>query len=128
MGMRNRANFVRAWAALSLAGCGLATFVVQQYDGPPRPRESIAIIRINAGQGIDSLDGETLRAVPAKGTRFHVEVLPGAHEGELREPAVGLTESVNVRFSAEAGKVYRIAVQGGVNGNVAARAFEVDRN
>src|SRR5579859_3641629 len=91
-------------AAAWLASCGSATFVVQQYPGPPKPRETIAIIRVNGGgTPLTSLDGDPLRIEPEKGTRFHIEVLPGDHEVGVSVPEPGLPSGVTVRFLAEPG-------------------------
>jgi hypothetical protein len=115
-----------AWLGVVLVCCGGPTFVVQQYSGPQRARESIAVIRVNGGgPRLTTLDDESL-VVPERGTRFHIEVLPGVHELQVDDPNVGLYAS-RVRFVAEAGKVYRIVVRPALTGQPNAQAFEVDR-
>src|SRR5882672_11625 len=69
-------------AAAPLAGCSRGmTFVMQHYDGPPRPKSSVALIRVNAGPGPDlvTVDGDPLPLgrVLEPGNRLHIEVLPG---------------------------------------------------
>jgi hypothetical protein len=126
MSVRTFAYGVLGCLAVVAAACGLATFVVQQYDGSPRPRETIAIIRVITGEAIVFLDGQPLRAIPAAGTRFHIEVLPGVHEVENLVDGVGVT-GARVRFVADAGKVYRIVGQRTGAAHVTAQAYEVDR-
>src|SRR5689334_7599490 len=110
MGRRNG-----GWGALACVGalfvcCVGPTYVVQQYAGPARPRESIAVFRVNgSGPRVATLDDGRL-VIPEKDTRFHIEVLPGVHEVEVEDPNLGLTAS-RVRFVAEANKVYRIVVR-----------------
>jgi hypothetical protein len=113
-------------AALLMGGCGTATFIVQQYDGKPLPRERIALLRINGGSALrlESLDGERLN-YELKGleNRVHIEMLPGVHEIGVSDPEDGLLQVR--RFRAEPGKVYRPALidapQAG--GRLAARVF-----
>jgi hypothetical protein len=115
-----------AWIGVVLVCCGGPTFVVQQYGGPQRSHESIAIIRVNGGgPRLTTLDDERL-VVPEKGTRFHIEVLPGVHELQVDDPNLGLFAS-RVRFVAEADRVYRIVVRQALTGQPTAQAFEVDR-
>jgi hypothetical protein len=99
----------------SFAGCGRGmTFVMQHYEGPPRPRDHVSFIRVNAGVGPDvvAVDGEPLRMGSAlePGNRLHVEVLPGPHEVDVEatDPRSGLVREVVARFAAEPAKVYRI--------------------
>jgi hypothetical protein len=95
--------------ASAIASCAGLTFVVQQYDGPPRPKESVAVIRVNGGSGPElvSIDGESMRVALEKGNRLHVEVLPGTHEAEVAALGTGLSRAIPLRFVAEPGKVYR---------------------
>ena len=136
-GGRLRRVKLDAWwmggTALWLASCGSATFIAQQYPGPARPQETIAILRVNGGEPpLTSLDGDPLRVQPEKGTRFHIEVLPGEHEVGVSVPEPGLPQGVVVRFIAEAGKVYRFMTLGAPSepGRMPAwnaQAVEVDR-
>ena len=133
-----------AWLALgsAAAGCGRGlTLVMQHYDGPPRPRESLALIRVNGGHGpeVAAIDGEPLRVGSAlePGNRLDVEVLPGVHEVdiEVRDPMTGLDRELSVRFVAESGRVYRVDLVAGAEdaggqpeGMWAAQAYEVGRD
>ena len=128
-----------AWAALVLTGCGSMTFVVQEYAGPPRPRDGIAIIRVNGSGGPDvvAVDDQPLRVALEPLNRIHVEVLPGPHEVdvEVTEPEIGLRHTLPIRFLAAAGKVYRVEVlaappSASMRGDARwdAQAYEVDRN
>ena len=118
------------WLVVLLVCCGGPTFVVQQYAGPQRPRETIAVVRLNGGgPRLATLDREPL-VVPERGTRFHIEVVPGVHEIEVEDP--NLRYSGVVRFVAEPDKVYRVVVGPALVPNAAgpvwvATAYEVDR-
>ncbi len=108
--------------AMMTAACMGPTFVVQQYAGPVRPRETIATLRVNGNDALHliTLDDEDIRAPLESDSRLHVELLPGRHK-------IGVSSGPNdpvepVVFTAEANKVYRPAYVGG-----AARVFEVDR-
>src|SRR5262245_33049143 len=101
-----------AWLAVSVAGCGGPTFVVQPYAGPPRPSDTIAVIRVNGGgPSLAVVDGEALRVEPEQGTRLHIEVMPGVHEVAVVAPALGVNDGIFVRFPAEAGRVYRMVLR-----------------
>ena len=122
------------WPLACIASCGGPTFIVQQYDGPPRPAQSIAVIRVNGGgPELFSLDGERLRAAPEKGTRLQVEVMPGAHEVGVVVPDGASAQGVVIRFMAEPGKVYRMVLRNAPPGgrllqSTTAQAYEVDRS
>ncbi len=93
---------------LALSACGVATFIVQQYEGEPLANERIAILRVNGGDPVrlEELDGEVLAyELHERGSRVHIEMLPGEHELGLADGA-GLPLKRR-RFMAEAGKVYR---------------------
>lgn len=105
-----------------LGGCMGPTFVVQQYGGPVRPRETIATLRVNGSDSVHliTLDDEDVRAPLDSDSRLHIELLPGRHK-------IGVVSGPNepiapVAFVAEAGKVYRAAYVGTVP-----HVFEVDR-
>lgn len=94
---------------LPAAGCGQVTYIVQQYDGPPRAAEQVSIIRLQPDDPaqIDELDGEAMGGGPlASDARLHIEVLPGKHTLVVRNPRFGNTQRVS--FVAEPGRVYRI--------------------
>ncbi len=93
---------------LALSACGVATFIVQQYEGEPLANERIAILRVNGEDPVrlEELDGEVLAyELHERGSRVHIEMLPGEHELGLADgPGLPLKRR---RFVAEAGKVYR---------------------
>lgn len=102
----------RLWILLTVSvalACGpSATFIVQQYNGPPLPAERIAILRLVGGDEgyLATLDGETLDyRVEARTDRIHIEILPGPHELGMSLRPLGLV-SYRV-FNAEPGKTYQ---------------------
>lgn len=125
------------WAALALTACGPQTYIIQQYDGPVRDRERIAILRINGADPIRvlTLDGELADARLDEEARLHIEVLPGRHVvrvGDAERPEAG---SLALAFQADAGRVYRAAlypprsgVPASAYGPSQLRVFEVDRS
>ena len=112
-----------AGLALALAlplACGGPTFIVQQYDGPIRQRETIAVIRVRGADSVlvVGVDAQPTGAAVDSDARLHIEVLPGEHSidaGIVGEPAR------RVWFNAAPGKVYRAVWQAGQP-----RVFEVD--
>jgi hypothetical protein len=100
-----------AHAALVCCG-GTVTFVWELYQGPSRPRDSIAIIRSDGASPTEliAIDGESIRAPLEHDNRLHVEVLPGIHEVDVAAPSIGLRHVVSVRLLALAGRVYRVEV------------------
>jgi hypothetical protein len=107
---RQRSSVRWPWLAALVVACGGPTFVVQQYAGPPQPREVIAIVRVNGGgPRVVALDREAL-VVPEKGTRFHIEVIPGVHELHVDDPGLGIA-GLGLRFVTEPDKVYRVVVR-----------------
>lgn len=125
----------RRTLSLAILGAGLAllsacsgpTYVAQQYDGPPRPRESIAVVRVNAQDPVllDSLDGEVIAVRLPEGSRLHVEVLPGPHRVGVANALDLSAPPVLVDFVAQPGKVYRPVW---VAAPSSARIYEVDRD
>ncbi|MBI3205310.1 MAG: hypothetical protein HYZ29_27475 [Myxococcales bacterium] len=118
-------RLVGASLAVALSACGGPTFIVQQYSGPVRAPESIAVLRVNGDAGIVlvSLDGEPIRTRVADDARLHVEMLPGRHQlaiADLVDAARPLGRAV---FVAAAGKTYRPMFPSQGKG---ARVFEVD--
>jgi hypothetical protein len=95
---------------LAPLGCGGPTFVVAQYEGPPRPRESIAVIRMQGSDPVQvvSVDGEPLAPVE-EDVRLHVEVLPGEHSIGVANFQAPQQPAQRVRFIAEPGKLYGAA-------------------
>lgn len=110
--------------ALSAVGCGPQVFIVQQYDGPVRDSETIAILRINGADStrVVTLDGELADPRIAGDTRLHIEMLPGRHALRVADTTSTEAGSFRVAFDAQAGRVYRAVVA-----PAAARVFEVDR-
>jgi hypothetical protein len=97
----------------ALVSCGgMVTFVWQQYDGPSRPKQSIAIVRQNGTSStvLVAVDGKSILAPIEPENRLHVEVLPGPHEVDVAAPGIGLRHAIPVRFLAEPGRVYRVEV------------------
>jgi hypothetical protein len=146
---RRRSTWFEAIAA-TLAVCallvccgGAVTFVWQQYEGAPLPKERIAILRQTGSSStvLVAVDGKSVLAPLESQNRLHVEVLPGLHEVDVAAPSLGLRRALAVRLLAEAGKVYRVEVTGGPvaqtapddgeprfeGGDWTAHAYEVDR-
>lgn len=110
------------------ASCGTPTFIVQQYTGPVRARESIAIIRVDGNGTVQllSLDGEATDARVTPDARLHIEVLPGHHTLWVQS-AGGAVPAQAVAFRAEAGKLYRVEfVPAAASGPTAPRIYEAD--
>jgi hypothetical protein len=99
------------------------TFVVQQYPGAVRPKETIATLRVNGSDTVRlmTLDDEDVAAPIVSDGRLHIELLPGRHAITVRNAAAPQEPATPLVFEAEAGKVYRIAFA------PVARIFEVDR-
>jgi hypothetical protein len=117
--------------ALGTASCGRATFVVQQYPGPARPAESVAVLRMNGNEDVRvlELDDRDVRAPIDRDVRIHIEMLPARHtvvvgamgfENDPRAPTSG-----KLAFRAEPGKVYRVAIGESPKD---AHVYEVDRS
>src|SRR5262245_34650209 len=90
------------------ASCGTPTFVVQQYAGPVRARETIAILRVDGNGTVQllSLDGEATDARVTPDARLHIEMLPGKHTLWVQS-ARGDVPAQSLVWKAEAGKTYR---------------------
>jgi hypothetical protein len=109
--------------AMALPACMGPTFVVQQYGGSVRPRETIATLRVNGNDAVHliTLDDEDVRAPLESDSRLHIELLPGRHK--IGVSGGGPSDPIEpVAFIAEANKVYRAAYVAGV-----AHVFEVER-
>jgi len=120
-----RALIFTAFVALtSLAGgCAGPTFVVQQYAGPVRPKETIATLRVN---GFDSvrlmtLDDQDVAAPIVSDGRLHIELLPGRHAITVKNASAPDEPATPLAFTAEPGRVYRVTY------SPDAKIFEVDR-
>ncbi len=111
-----------ASSALLIAGCAGPTYIVQEYQGPPRDRETIGILRVNGRDGLslDSLDDQAITTRVAEDARLHVEILPGRHTVSVRS---GVEPGKRIAFEAEAGKVYRVVLEA-----AAPHVHEVDRD
>lgn len=128
--------FSRSWLTLAravlsasvVAACGGPTFIVQQYDGPPREPETIAVLRVNGDANVVllSLDGESIRTRVADDARLHVEMLPGVHRVAIADLVDETRPVGRAAFTAEAGKVYRPVFADPREGG--ARVIEVDRS
>jgi hypothetical protein len=118
----------RLWLVAALAtlfaplACGGPTFVVAQYPGPTRPRNTIAILRTDGGSKIQlvSVDGEALAPI-ADDVRLHIEVLPGEHSVGVANLGRSDQPAQRVRFFAEAGRLY-----GPAWGGLGPQIFELD--
>ncbi len=114
------------FAALPLLplACGGPTFVVSQYEGPPRPRDTIAILRIDGSSPVQmvSVDGEPLAPIE-RDARLHIEVLPGEHSVGVANLARQDQPARRVRFIAQPGKLY-----GAVWTNGEPHLFELDNS
>src|SRR5690606_12163590 len=104
------------------------TFVVQQYDGPVRPRETISILRMNGDDPVHvvSLDGEPTDVPLDDDARVHIEVLPGRHRIAVWSSEFPERRPEHVAFIAEPGRVYR-AVIASEFAAPTARVYEVSR-
>lgn len=110
------------------------TYVVQQYEGPRRAADSVAIVRVDGDDvvSLERIDDVDIVASMSRmeGSRYHFEVLPGRHvlgvsrrpppvEGVTvaRAPSPGSDASPyvtrSVAFDAAAGKVYRTVFENG---------------
>lgn len=112
-----------ALTALPLAGCAGPTFVVQQYPGAVRPKNTIATLRVNGADSVRlmTLDEEDVAAPLLADGRLHIELLPGRHALTVRNASAPQEPATPLAFEAEPGKVYRVAL------TPEARVFEVDR-
>jgi hypothetical protein len=110
-------------AAALLAGCAGPTFVVQQYAGPVRPKDTIATLRVNGADSVRvmTLDEEDIAAPIVQDGRLHIELLPGRHAITVSNASAPQEPPKPIAFQAEPGKVYRVAF------TPDARIFEVDR-
>ena len=102
-------------AMLGLAACGGPTYIVQQYHGPPRPPETIAVLRVNGNDSLRllAIDDETVPGALDGDARLHVELLPGRHSViaanmNARVPGTWVGMPEEVIFAVQMGKVYRI--------------------
>jgi hypothetical protein len=91
------------------AACGGPTFIVQQYEGAPRSRDAVAIIRLNGDDPIQVLDIDRspVNVRVGSGTRMHIEVLPGEHTVTVVDAEHPDGTSQFVRFRTEPAKLYR---------------------
>jgi hypothetical protein len=123
--MRSLVALAIVATALALAGCPGPTFVVQQYTGPVRPPESIAILRVNGADAVRlmTLDDETMGVPVAADARLHIELLPGRHSLTVQNANAPMEVLPPIVFEAEPNKVYRVVVAAGAP----AKLWEVDR-
>lgn len=119
-------------SVLSFAACVGPTLIVQQYSGPVRPRESIAILRVNGDDSVQllALDDEDVAVPIASDSRLHIELLPGAHTVTFGDAKNRETRPQSLAFQAEAGRVYRIVrpTSPAEMSAAPARVYEVDRS
>ncbi len=112
--MRNLLLAALVTIAAVLAACVGPTFVVQQYGGPARPRETIAILRVNGSEPVRLLvlDDEDVAAPIASDGRLHIELLPGRHTLTARNGDDPRAPSGSLAFEAKANEVYRVVFAG----------------
>ena len=124
--MRVRARLFVFAGILFLAGCAGPTFVVQQYTGAVRPRETVATLRVNGSDSVRllTLDDEDLGVPIEHDSRLHIELLPGRHRLTVGNANAPQDHAEPIAFEAEAGKVYRVTV----GASAPARIYEVDRD
>lgn len=118
-------RFLYALLFVVLAACMGPTFIVQQYNGPPRPRETIATLRVNGAESVRLLflDEEDVAAPIVSDGRLHIELIPGKHTITARNGDDRSAPTGSLAFMAEPGKVYRVVFAG-----EAAHLWEVDRD
>ncbi len=109
---------------LTLAACPGPTFIVQQYKGPVRERDTIAILRVNGSDSVRllTLDDEDIAAPIQEDSRLHIEMLPAKHVVTVANAKAPSERYDPLVFQAEANRVYRVAFV-----DTGARIFEVDR-
>lgn len=127
-----RVAFSFGLTALGLLGCQGPTLIVQQYAGPVRPTETVAVLRLNGADSVRlaTLDDEDIAVPIAPDTRLHIEMLPGRHRVSASRAGDRYGRALVLPFDAEAGHVYRV-VLGAVDadrGDFTARLMEVDRD
>lgn len=116
-----------ALSVLAAQACAGPTYIVQQYSGEVRDRETIAVIRANGDEDVllATLDGEDIGVRLERDARLHIEVLPGVHRvgvvnlGDTSQPLQ------TVLFRAEPGRTYRALFAQGAR--PVARMYEVER-
>jgi hypothetical protein len=113
---------------LALPGCPGPTFIVQEYPGPVRPAETIAILRIEGNGPVQLLavDQQRADARIAEDSRLHVELLPGKHTVMVQNlGAPGVPPEI-VAFQAEAGRVYQPVFLRSVSSGPRLHVLEID--
>jgi hypothetical protein len=110
---------------LVMTACMGPTFIVQQYNGPPRARETIATLRVNGAESVRLLflDEEDVAAPIVSDGRLHIELLPGKHTLTARNGDDRSAPTGSIAFMAEPNKVYRVVFAGET-----AQLWEVDRD
>jgi hypothetical protein len=109
-------------SALLFAACATGpTYIVQEYQGPPRAREAVGILRVNGRDDVrlETLDDQEITARVDDDARLHVEMLPGRHTLSVRSGDPGR----RIAFEAQPGKVYRVVME-----SAAPHVHEVDRD
>jgi hypothetical protein len=101
-------------AAVVSGGCVGPTFIVQQYAGPQRPTETVAILRVSGAQPVRLvlLDEEDAAAPIVEDGRLHIELLPARHTVVVANAAAPDARYPRLTFDALAGKTYRVAFLG----------------
>jgi hypothetical protein len=119
-----RRGFLVFVAALALVACPRGpTFIVQQYDGPKRSEDTIAIVRVTGKEPVRlvKLDAHDVAAPVVEDARLHFEILPGRHSVVAVDTSAP-QRNPPVAFEAQPGRVYRVVFEG-----MNPRVHEVDR-
>lgn len=93
------------------AACGQVTFILQQYDGPPRAPEQVSVLRVQPDDVAEvvAMDGEPLGGQTLDSdVRLHIELLPGKHTLRVKNPNAQGLDTKDVSFMAQAGSYYRV--------------------
>lgn len=125
--LQRRSFFVLCGCGVLAVACGGPTFIVQQYDGPPRSPETIAILRVHGRDTVQllTLDGSRADAVVDDDVRLHIEVLPGAHTLHVLDRQNEALGPHRIAFRATPGAVYRIVFARSAEVTTRARIYEV---
>jgi hypothetical protein len=115
--------------ALAASACIGPTLIVQHYSGPPKPPETVAVLRVNGSDNVllTQLDNEELGIPIASDSRLHIELLPGPHTVSAMSTRVATDPLPPANFDAEAGHVYRVVFVTTPQQNTEARVYEVER-
>jgi hypothetical protein len=120
-----RLGFGLFFLAGVLVACPGPTFIVQQYKGPVRDQETIAILRVNGADSVRllTLDDEDVAAPIESDSRLHIEMLPAQHRVTVANAKAPSERYEPLVFIAHANHVYRVAFV-----ESSAHIYDVDRS